>query len=377
MREELERVLALQADYSPSATPEMRERGRLVRDEAPAWLRDDESALSGAMGIPVADCLVEGRDGTGLKTRVAWFRFASSVRSPRATDGFYVVYLFSASGDAVYLSLNQGTTDFNGVDFVRKPEPVLQARVSWARSVLADWLASRADIVEPQLQDRRGGLGEGYEIGNIAAVRYAQGAVPTDEALRADARDFAVALGALYAAHADAPVPHESPELEYAMDAIAAATGRTRPARSAGFSTNAEQNRAVERRAVEVATAYYKADGWTVKDVGATKPYDLDLRRGADRLTVEVKGTTSDGMNLSLTDGEVRHHRAAYPNNALVVVRNIALDRAAKPPVATGGELYEVRPWDIEAEALRPLAYRYAVPLDAYADGGFPSELLV
>jgi hypothetical protein len=74
------------------------------------------------------------------------------------------------------------------------------------------------------------------------------------------------------------------------------------------------------------------------------KPYDLELTRpDGDQLTVEVKGTTSDGVQLALTEGEVRHHRDAYPHNALLIVRRIELRRGARPK-ATGGEPYTVPP---------------------------------
>ncbi len=51
-----------------------------------------------------------------------WTRFASRERSPGATsDDFYIVYLWAFDGSAVYLSLNQGTTDFVNGEYVRKP----------------------------------------------------------------------------------------------------------------------------------------------------------------------------------------------------------------------------------------------------------------
>lgn len=91
MRDELQRVLDLQAAWSRRNTPEIAERGRLVRHHATGRLNDNADDLSAGIGIPVADFLSEGRDGTGLKTRVPWTRFGSEERSPSATEGFYVV----------------------------------------------------------------------------------------------------------------------------------------------------------------------------------------------------------------------------------------------------------------------------------------------
>jgi len=143
MDRELQRVLELQPSWSSTNTEEMDERGKLVRNGVTSWLRANEVVLSAAIGIPVSDFVVEGRDGTGRKTRVPWPRFGSRERSPNATDGFYIVYLWAYDGSGVYLSLNQGTTDFENGEFVRKPSNVLTSRVEWARHVIADWTSAR------------------------------------------------------------------------------------------------------------------------------------------------------------------------------------------------------------------------------------------
>lgn len=57
-----------------------------------------------------------------------------------------------------------------------------------------------------------------------------------------------------------------------------------------------------------------------MKGVGASKPYDLHLTRGDEKLHVEVKGTTSDGSQIILTRAEVEWQRRFAPDNALVIV---------------------------------------------------------
>lgn len=374
---DLQKVMDLQGAWSGRNTPEMDQRGQIVRASSAGWLRSHRSGLASAMGVPLLDFIAEGRDGTGMKTRVPWVRFASRERSERATDGFYVVYLWAFDGTAVYLSLNQGTTNFENGEFVRKPHAELDSRVAWARSALMDWSYGRHDFVPLELGDQgERSLGRGYELGDVASIRYESGAVPDDARLLDDASSFASALGTLYEANENAPIPFEIPELEVAEDAAAQAAGKKPPPRGAGFRQNAEERRLIELYAVETARSYYEADGWKVKVKGA--PYDLELRRGTERWTVEVKGTASAGEAVPLTRGEVEHHAKAYPDNALVVVRGIELDRSTSPPTLHGGVLHECQPWAIDDRLLTVISYKYAVPGETYGPGtGIDAEDLL
>lgn len=364
--------MELQSQYDYRSSPAMNERGLLIRDAAPAWLTGYATVLGDTLGVE--DLFAEGRDGTGRKTRVPWVRFGSRSRSPRATEGFYVVYLFDALGEAVYLSLNQGTTDFLGGEFVPKPREVIIERTAWARSALTPWLRDLGDRVAAiDLHDPH--LGAGYELGNIATVAYELDAIPDDASLLTDARIFAEGLRTLYREHARSPVPQEQPELREAEEAAERATGAIKKRSRAGFRTNAIEIKAIETHAVAVACAYYEAEGFHVKELG--KPFDLEVRTDDLVLTVEVKGTTSDGSGVPLTGGEVSHHVEAFPNNALVVVRNITLHRDGTSPTASGGRLYELRGWEIDINALRAISYAYDIPAGMYAHKGIASDSLL
>jgi hypothetical protein len=216
IREVFEEVLRLQRSWSSSNSPDMQRRGELIRTEARRHLAGILDGLTA--GFQTVDWAVEGRDGTGLKTRVPWVRVYSRSKAPTATAGWYVVYLFSFDGSSVVLSLNQGTT-VPGEFTMRSPEQ-LKARVDWARSVIAadhEVGDLRPDI---SLADP-GKLGEGYEYGNVYAVHYAAGAVPADDTLSADLRRLLELLDVIYATpgeptwgtsdHPDAPATSRPP----------------------------------------------------------------------------------------------------------------------------------------------------------------------
>jgi len=187
----MKRVCELQRDYSSQNTTSMQERGLILRTIIPAVLRrwlDPDGGLS-----------VEGKDGTGLKTKVPWVRVYSRENSPSATQGIYLVYLFAFDGSSVSLSLNQGTTTNASGQFHAKDPEEVSRKVEWGRKMLSD--ANDARDLRPDIDLRnRGGLGEGYEKGNILALSYEAFDIPDDDRLRNDLHRMAFYLGKLYSA---------------------------------------------------------------------------------------------------------------------------------------------------------------------------------
>jgi hypothetical protein len=174
----LDEILSLQPMFSSLNTPEMERRGILIRKSAPPVL------LSWAKNHGL---LTEGSDGVGRKARIPWFRAYSATHSPRATTGWYIVYLFSFDGSSVYLSLNQGTTDFIDNQFIPKSSEQLASRVLSARQILG--------IVNDRRQSRfiynlnlkvKGKLADSYSLGNVVSFRYDARKIPKTEILKRD-----------------------------------------------------------------------------------------------------------------------------------------------------------------------------------------------
>lgn len=148
----------------------------------------------------------------------------------------------------------------------------------------------------------------------------------------------------------------ESPEV---VDVRAAIEEVVNSRRKFGRCHTPAENRAIELRAVQVARAHFESAGYTTEDVGASRSYDVHATRGSEEIKVEVKGTTSDGSSVVLTRNEVKLHLQVHPANALAIVRHIVLDHSAEAPVAIGGELELIMPWEIEETGLNPIAYDY------------------
>jgi hypothetical protein len=361
MRDTIQEILLWQTEYSSRVTDAMKRRGELVRTELPDELRTLLPALTPRVGVD--DLRAQGGDGSGSRTEIPWTRVYSQSRSPSATNGWYLVFLFSAAGDRAYLSLNQGTTQWDAGGWYRKPISDLSARTTWARQALT----ARAPFPAPwttemQLDNRVSELGTLYELGNVVAVEYPINDVPPDEQLEADLLVGASFLGRIYGLGDEGLyVPGNSPEV---ADSIAAldAISRPRKRRRRPRLTYAE-NKAIEQRAVEVTRAHFDGLHYETTDVGSTESYDIKATKNDQTIKIEVKGTTSDGSDVVLTFNEVELHEDEHPNNAFAIVRHILLDRNGDQPTATGGELVLEMPWELDRDRLQPIAYRYRTGL--------------
>ena len=94
----------------------------------------------------------------------------------------------------------------------------------------------------------------------------------------------------------------------------------------------------------------------------AGESYDLVCRRGDEVKHVEVKGTTTGGVEVILTPKEVEHARE-MTDVALLIVSDVVVERADDGTVtATGGICRRYDPWHIDDGTLKPLGFKYRVP---------------
>ena len=129
---------------------------------------------------------------------VPWIALLDEDVTTTATDGLYLVYLFTSRMDAVYLSMNQGATQH-----LRAAEA--DGRKGRAAEVAAiDEIAVETALLR-QLMDKLrlahtlGSIELGatrfvpraYEAGSIAAVKYSMSNLPENAALAADLAEFA------------------------------------------------------------------------------------------------------------------------------------------------------------------------------------------
>jgi 5-methylcytosine-specific restriction protein A len=132
-----------------------------------------------------------------------------------------------------------------------------------------------------------------------------------------------------------------------------------------GFSTDADANRAVELRAMEVVREYGTMQNWGYcEDTSDNCPYDFEFRNDDLVRRVEVKGTRGKGNAVTVTYNEVEHAKFSEYNVILAVVSSIVLQRDDEGNLlATEGELRILDPWNPSTQgALKPVQYRLTLP---------------
>lgn len=358
LRETLREILNLQKHYSSADTPEMRLRGRLVRDRL---CRDIEAVASNvgiALGQYGLDLAVRGSDGAGRKAIVPWTRIFSRRMSPSATIGWYLVFLFHPDGDGVSLCVSHGSTIPHDGNFKSRSKAEAESLMDWASAIVgADFTLETEVRRGVALGSQR--LAAAYEKTTLLSKFYSQSAIPDDNVLLDDLIAFAAVLARLYAAQDAGLTPGaSSPDIiEVLQVAEGLAAPFKFPSRGQGWGLDHAGRLAVEHQAMKVAETWLTEQMFTFKDVSSTDSCDFRASRDGEQWVIEVKGTTGLAGSVLVTRNEVALHKAQYPNNALLIVYGINLDADGRS--ASGGKLRAICPWKVEDDRLHPTAYEY------------------
>ncbi len=360
IRDDLQAVLRLQGEYDSAMTDAMRQRGEIIRSSLPALIMQSALAIQSAAGIAQGDLMIEGRDGTGLRSQVPWVRFSSRSRSPKATTGWYVVLLFREDGSGVYLSLAHASTRPVGGEFVSRSKDETERLVAWAHEVIAGSLAAEPRLLTT-IRLGKGPLAQAYEATTAVCFFYDSSDLPSDDVIQGDFLTMARMLSRIYAAELQ-----QVRAAETSLDVISAVTALDEaitgvPSPGQGFGLSQAERRAVELRAMSAAIEYFEGLGCDVEDMSVRESYDLKVTSTAGARFVEVKGTTGPLGDIVLTKNEVALHLNIYPANGLFVLHGVRLIPSDSGPQAVGGEFHVQVPWQVQDDRLSPLAYRYRI----------------
>ncbi|WP_170601383.1 MrcB family domain-containing protein [Ruegeria arenilitoris] len=358
MRQTLRRICELQLQYSSKNTPEMQERGNLVRQVLTAELRALRSTLSDALGPFGADFHVDASDGIGNKTELPWARFCSKEMSPKPTHGFYVVLHFSTDGSGVNIAVGCSSSKFhNGYSIILPPEE-LAKRTEWARRIVQEDRGTLEPFTDSNDFGARLPLPKSFQNASALVKKITYDEI-NDAKVAGHLVQAAEMLRAIYSAQR---LGRElSPADQTELDIINITRPTSTISKSQGFGLTAKERIAVERRAMAMAEAWLLEEGYKPKDTSANKPYDFEAKKDGDVIFVEVKGTTSDAADaIAMTHGEVALHRSKKGQTALIIVTGIRLEKDRNGPRTSGGKLEPLVGWDIDEWSVQPTAFRVA-----------------
>jgi hypothetical protein len=357
MKDTLAKICSLQTQYSSKNTPEMQERGHLIRTELAQELRNRIPTLQAAFDDVFDDLAVEGSDGIGRKTEAPWVRLFSRAMSPNPREGFYLVIHFAADGSAVFFTVGCGSTIWSGGDLRPVSDIELKRRTSWARSVIEHRWKTIAPYHDQIVLGANAPLPRTFEKATAIARR-----IPVERLGETDLEQLlfgaAERLGEIYLAQLD---QRDISQGDQDADEIVAITRPLKPQRRRqGTGLTATDRKVVELRAMSLAIEHLTADGFQCQDTSSTESFDLLASKDGSTIKVEVKGTTSDICDsILMTKNEVDLHRREKGATGLVIVSKIHLDRAnPAQPIATGGTVESIMRWDIDQWKSDPIAFQ-------------------
>lgn len=236
---------------------------------------------------------------------VPWVAVLDRDVTRTAQAGLYVVYLYSASMERVYLSMNQGATAHRqhaastvrpkGVTIDAASIAELQAESAAIRGELAGSLI--VGLVETINLGSAGFLPRAYEAGSIVAREYNLASLPSEEELRGDLDRFLLLYQASVSARAG--LTAVDPATFYAPTLPAGRTSGVssdddelfKPKSSSDYVAAIAAHIQVRTRKHEAVVKAYgehaKGLGWTPNT--KVHPRDLVLRRSSVDILCEVK----------------------------------------------------------------------------------------
>lgn len=129
-----------------------------------------------------------------------------------------------------------------------------------------------------------------------------------------------------------------------------------------GRQPNTELRQLIERRAMDVAEAWYSEREYAVQDTSKNRPYDLECTLRDHKRRVEVKGTAGRGDTVLLTRNEIFAAREGGIPTDLFIVYGISVRLEGERLVAQGGDIRLVENWMPLDAHLTATAFQYVVP---------------
>lgn len=138
-------------------------------------------------GIPISKYKIQGSIGQGNPAEIPWICIFDREITISAQEGYYIVYLFNSKMNGIYLSLNQGWTQYEKEFGIREGKIQVKNNANYAKSLLR---SDQGFSYDPIKLNSTKALGKGYEEGNICSKFYSANSIPLEDELIDDLRNL-------------------------------------------------------------------------------------------------------------------------------------------------------------------------------------------
>jgi hypothetical protein len=352
------RICELQPKWTSKNTPEMEERGVLVRKSLVHALGEYEERFKNALGKYASEWHLYGRDGSGPKTEAPWIRACSRLMSPSATQGFYMVVHFAADGSAVFVTIGHGSNNWHANGSLTPYKPAKLAEITErGRRILTEACGSLEPFIDRISLGAKNSGPENFERATVCAKRIPVEQLTDDlfigYIVRALEMLAVIYDGVTLGACQDAAMLDQRDVDNFSNPLKKSKSGQ-------GFGASAADRKAIEICAMKQAELWLKSNKFShIKDCSGEESYDFAAKRDNKTWIIEVKGTTADSADaILMTANEVELHKSKKGMSVLIIVSGIRLDRSITPCLASGGNVWADVGWDINKWGLVPTAYR-------------------
>ena len=150
-------------------------------------VNDIPKTLYQKSNISVDSYKIEGSISTGRLSEIIWIGLFDRNITTSAQNGYYIVYLFRSDMKGVYMSLNQGWTQYKNTYGSKDGKLRILKTSKKLKEKLRSVQGFNFDPIELNT-DRE--LGVGYERGNICSKYYEKDKIPNDNILIDDLRNL-------------------------------------------------------------------------------------------------------------------------------------------------------------------------------------------
>lgn len=132
---------------------------------------------------------INGTMGKGRISEIPMVCIFDKEITESAQEGFYIVYLFRADLSGIYISLNQGWTQYEKAFGGKMGKKVIRENVNIAQNLLNTSSSFSFDPIN-LLAKKSNTLSPGYELGNICSKYYSFDKLPNDNIIIDDLRNM-------------------------------------------------------------------------------------------------------------------------------------------------------------------------------------------